>query len=223
VAESFFRSLGKSLVELEEEDVEICLQMAVLVNSPSTRQNTLLAGFLNLFFEKLHKVTTSHNRLWEKKLQVWTCPHCRCKDCIIRRNKTRFPPEEQVVMLLPIPRTVNQLRSVILNGCNSFTSMLPIPKIRLHAHHAYVLPSECIKIYLANGHLPMEFTATSVPQCYAMLRDTPRGVDIASELTKTTGDSDLKHYPISFIEWKDDCEPSKSNKKSKKGVSGYGL
>jgi hypothetical protein len=78
-------------------------------------------------------------------------------------------------------------------------------------------PPNALEIFLANGHLPMEFTATSVPPCYAMLRDTPREVDIASQLAKISGDSDLKHYPISFIEWKDDCEPSKLNKKSKNG------
>jgi hypothetical protein len=47
VAESFFHSLGKSLVELGVDDVEICLQMAVLVNSLSTRQNTLILIFGN--------------------------------------------------------------------------------------------------------------------------------------------------------------------------------
>jgi hypothetical protein len=32
-----------------------------------------------------------------------------------------------------------------------------------------------------------------------------------------TGHQAITHFPISFFEWKDDCEPSKSNKKSKSG------
>jgi hypothetical protein len=33
VAKSFFRLLGKKLHEIEDKDIEICLQMAVLVNA----------------------------------------------------------------------------------------------------------------------------------------------------------------------------------------------
>jgi hypothetical protein len=59
---SFFRLLGKKLHEIEDKGIEICLQMAVLVKALSSRQNTLLSGFLNLFLTELDKVTTTRNR-----------------------------------------------------------------------------------------------------------------------------------------------------------------
>jgi hypothetical protein len=48
-------------------------------------------------------------------------------------------------------------------------------------------------------------------------RETPRGVQIATHLAKSTGHENVRHYPLAFFEWKDDCEPSKLNKKSRFG------
>jgi hypothetical protein len=89
--------------------------------------------------------------------------------------------------------------------------------IRMEGNHAYVLPLECIKMFLANGDKPMLFEKKTIQPFYSSPRETPRGVEIATHLAKSTGYENKHHYPLSFFEWKDDCEPSKLNKKSKFG------
>jgi hypothetical protein len=62
VAESFFRSLGKTLHEIEDEDIENMYSNGNFgQRSQFYRQNTLLSGFLNLFLTKMDKVTTTRN------------------------------------------------------------------------------------------------------------------------------------------------------------------
>jgi hypothetical protein len=46
-------------------------------------------------------------------------------------------------------------------------------------------------------------------------KDTPRGISIAARLGSTANGP--RNLSMSFIEWKDDCESSKSNKASKTG------
>ena len=221
VADSFYASSGKKGNELDEEDVEICLQMALLVNSLSTRQNVLLSTFLKLYLNKMDTVTAARNKYWENQKSNWFCPRCRCSTCGEKMNpKSCFTQTTISIPLMPpIPRNMNRLRSVVINGKNSFTQMLPIPEIRLLGEHAYVLPSECIKRFLAGGSIPLYFDTKTVPPSYSSPKDTPRGVEISKKLEKSVGYTGrgLRHLPISFMEWKDDCEASKSNKKSKKG------
>jgi hypothetical protein len=62
----------------------------------------------------------------------------------------------------------------------------------------------------------MIFDTTTRPEVNMLPKNTPRGIDIA----KSIGSVDLspiKHLSISYIEWKDDCESSKSNRVSKTG------
>jgi hypothetical protein len=58
VAISFYRGERKA-EDLEEDYVEICLQLTLLVQSLSLRQNKLLGNFLDLFFRKLTGSETS--------------------------------------------------------------------------------------------------------------------------------------------------------------------
>jgi hypothetical protein len=218
VAESFFRLLGKTLHEIEDEDIEICIQMAILVNALSSRQNTLLSGFLNLFLTKMNKVTTTRNRVWGNKEIGWACVNCSCATCLERRARNKQETNMRLPTCLPpIPQTINRIRSVIMNGQYAFIDMIPRPMIRMQGNHSYVLPSECIKFFLGSRHLPLLFDTMAVPLVYTSPKDTPRGVDIAKELHRTTGHQAITHFPISFFEWKDNCEPSKSNKESKSG------
>jgi hypothetical protein len=61
ITNSFFRSLGNSQTKMEDGDIKICLQFAVLCNPLSSRQNTLMAGFLNLFLSKSDKISSHRN------------------------------------------------------------------------------------------------------------------------------------------------------------------
>jgi hypothetical protein len=87
----------------------------------------------------------------------------------------------------------------------------------MEENHAYVLPSECIKMFLAKGHKPMLFDNKTIQPYSLSLRDTPRGEETATHLAKSTGYENVHHYPLAFFEWKDDCKPSILNKKSKFG------
>ena len=88
----------------------------------------------------------------------------------------------------------------------------------MSGRHAYVLPSECIKLYLANGNQPMLFDRDIVPSSYSSPNETPRGIDISSALSETkyisVHSEGKEHLRLSFLEWKDDCESSRSNKAS---------
>jgi hypothetical protein len=55
VAKSFYRGEWKA-EDLEEDDVEICLQLTLLVQSLSLRQNKLLGNFLDLLFQKIDRI-----------------------------------------------------------------------------------------------------------------------------------------------------------------------
>jgi hypothetical protein len=55
VAKSFYRGERKAEY-LEEDDVEICLQLTLLVQSLSLRQNKLLGNFLDLLFQKIDRI-----------------------------------------------------------------------------------------------------------------------------------------------------------------------
>jgi hypothetical protein len=64
----------------------------------------------------------------------------------------------------------------------------------------------------------MLFDNTTARNVYMLPKDTPHGIAIASKIGSLQNDSSTpKHLPISFVEWKDDCESSKSNKVSKTG------
>ena len=59
VAQSFYRGDRKPQ-DLEEEDVEICLQMTILVQSLSLRQNKLLGNFMTLLFGKIERISCAN-------------------------------------------------------------------------------------------------------------------------------------------------------------------
>jgi hypothetical protein len=121
----------------------------------------------------------------------------------------------------PIPRNYLEIRSKILRGKNAFMTLLPTPKIyELDDGHVYVLPSDCIKHFLAHGNQPMEFDRLVRHFPIRSFNEAPRGVSICQQLMHVTnGKSDSKrHLQMSFLEWKDDCESAKSNKFSKNSL-----
>jgi hypothetical protein len=206
VAETFYKG-QKDAGELEEDNINICLQMSLLVHSLTTRQNTLLAHFLDLLFQKIERIRLYGLRNKKK---------CTCRNSsteIKEENKIENPPK-----LPPIPRSIKRIRSIILTGKHAFLPKLARPLIRMEGRHAYVLPSECIKTFLGNGYIPLEFSLSTVPSSYKEPNETPRGVAISRSLSNLQHDNTgRRHLPLSFIEWKDDCEALKSNKASKHG------
>ena len=97
-------------------------------------------------------------------------------------------------------------------------SLLPHPKIwKLSDGHVYVLPSDCIQHFLAFGVEPMEFDSTVPRFPVTNVNESPRGAEVAANLSKVSSGKSpfICHFNLSYLEWKDDCESAKSNKKSK--------
>jgi hypothetical protein len=150
----------------------------------------------------------------------------KCSSCLKdnpKKNLNTGDDEKEWIPKIPeippLPISNEQLRSVILKGTQAFVPNLFRPTIRTKGKHAYVMPSECIKLFLATGNYPMEFNCTSQSEDYKEARETPRGVEIALA-TPSSADDDQNSFPhisLSYVEWKDDCESSKSNKVSKTG------
>lgn len=59
VAQSFYHGKSIKPEDIQDEDLNICLQMTILVHSLSTRQNKLLGNFLDLLFKKIDHITNS--------------------------------------------------------------------------------------------------------------------------------------------------------------------
>jgi hypothetical protein len=74
--------------------------------------------------------------------------------------------------------------------------------------HVYILPSDCIQHFLAQGITLLEFGKIVLDFTIRRLNETPRGISIARKLNKVQlGKSESKkHFNIAFLEWKDNCE-----------------
>ena len=141
------------------------------------------------------------------------CPQCNCPNCILHPRRVEPTPMHALMPCAPIiPRNYQKIRSVILSGKNAFIPRLPRPLIREACNHAYVLPSECIRHYLANGNMPMLFNHQEHLESYRTPSETPRGVEISKKISHDYPYDNNRHLALSFVEWKDDCEASKSNK-----------
>jgi hypothetical protein len=217
VAKSFYRGEQKA-EDLEEDDVEICLQLTLLVQSLSVGQNKLLGNFLDLLFQKIDRIRDLNlkKKLYDSIRKAY--PNCSCTTCIKHPKTTEEGYSIDIPSLPPIPTTYGKIRLVILEGSKPLIPMLAHPTIRTLGNHAYVLPSQCIRHFLANGNSPMLFNNTTARNVYMSPKDTPCGITIASKIGSLQNNSSApKHLPISFVEWKDNCKSSKSNKVSKTG------
>jgi hypothetical protein len=192
----------------------------------------MFGQFMTLLFAKLKQIRKQQDAVQqEKELQATkregpnSCPHCSCPAC--RRNRTfkkqpsPGPKLAQVPRMPPLPTTFSLIRSTIKKGKFAFLPNLPHARVRKDKNHAYVLPSDCIKHFLATGNEPMLFDQRSCEFPHSEARDTPRGVEIADHLRSSAvpGESgSIPHLALSFLEWKDDCESARSNKASKTGT-----
>jgi hypothetical protein len=106
-------------------------------------------------------------------------------------------------------------------GRLSFFNILPHPMVRKMEDpsdkHVYVLPSDCILHFLAQGIVPLEFNKSHVKYRITHLNKTPRGVEVAKSLDKIRVGKifSRRHFNLLFLEWKDNCKSAKSNQMSK--------
>ena len=219
ISRSFYNN-NISPDDIPTDDLDMCLKLTMLVKTLSVNQSDLLGDFLKLLLERVDLM----DEQWKEEkynLEKKTyCPYCRCKSCVRMGSSELSCGHGQRIPVLipPIPSNALQIRNVIREGSRAFLSLLPHPLIRQSEDgHSYVLPSDCILHFLANGNLPMEFDTKETNYPIREFRDTPRGVSISKSLSKVTDGrkSGRGHFNISFLEWKDDCESAKSNRQSK--------
>jgi hypothetical protein len=128
------------------------------------------------------------------------CPNCSCTTCIKHPKTTEEGYSIDKPSLPPIPTTYGKIRSVILEGTKSLIPILAHPTIRTLGNHAFVLPSQCIRHFLANGNSPMLFNKTTARDVYISPKDTPRRIAIASKIGSLQNDSSTpKHLYTHFI------------------------
>ena len=77
MADTFYRGETRPQ-DLEDLDVDICLQMTVLVHSLTTRQTKLFGNFMDLLFKRIDEIN-DYNMMKEiKDLSRSYSPNCEC-------------------------------------------------------------------------------------------------------------------------------------------------
>jgi hypothetical protein len=130
------------------------------VQSLSLHQNKLLGTFLDLLFQKIDRIQDLNSKKncttsSEEHVQIAHVRHASNIQRQTQRVKIDVPS------LPPIPTAYGKIHLVILEGSKSFIPMLAHPTIRTLGNHANVLPSQCIRHFLATGNLPMLFDNTT--------------------------------------------------------------
>jgi hypothetical protein len=197
VSEAFY-SGNKAAEDITTDDLEMFMSLTLLVKELSTNHCDILGRFLEMLFQRFDAA------------ESWS-----------RSHLSSVPSFSKPVIIPPIPHTSLDIRSKIRMGRRSFFNLLPHPLVRKMDNksdeHVYVLPSDCILHFLAQGIAPLEFNQSNVKYPVTYLNETPRGVEIAKTLNKIKRNklSSRRHFNLSFLEWKDDCESAKSNRMSK--------
>jgi hypothetical protein len=136
VAQSFYRGEKKD-EELDEKDIEICLQLTLQVHLPSLGQNKLLGNFLDLLFQKIETIRDLNLKKNLYNSVKKACPNCRCDTCLgCTEHETETQKDFNIPSLPPIPTTYGKIRLVILEGSKSLIPMLAHPDIRTMGNHA---------------------------------------------------------------------------------------
>jgi hypothetical protein len=222
ISKSFY-SNHRAPEDIPPEDQAMCMQFTLLIKTMTSNQRDMFGDFLQMLFKRItmmedHWIGKFDSISDRRESEIW-CPLCECESCRAKKGISRpMPSESKPVRIPPIPRDALEIRSKISRGKNAFFTLLPYPRIsQTNDGHVYVLPSDCIKHFMAHGNVPLEFNRRFTSYPYSEFNDSPRGVEIATTLDQVTrGKCDnKKHFNVSFLEWKDDCESAKSNKTSK--------
>jgi hypothetical protein len=224
VSEAFYSGY-KTPGDIANNDLDMFMSFFMLVKKLTIEQSDVLGDFLDMLFrrfEDMEKCYIEQQRKLENRDHY--CRKCSCSKCHRLRCLTTLAEEDMEMdrILLPaIPRSALDIRNKIREGRRSLFNLLPHPLIRKmddpSDEHVYVLPSDCILHFLAQGIMPLDFNHRVVSYPILKLNQTPRGVAIAKVLgkVKTGRSTRQRHFNISFLEWKDDCESAKSNRLSK--------
>jgi hypothetical protein len=224
ISEAFYAG-RKAAEDILPDDLEMFMSLSLLVKKLSTDNCDVLGNFIDLLFHRIAAMESCSQKHWQQLEQLSKyCRNCVCTVCKAARksnHSVQLSRQLDPIILPSLPRNSLEIRSKIRNGRRSFFNILPHPLIRKMVdpldEHVYVLPSDCILHFLALGIKPLEFNKSVVKYPLTFLNETPRGIEIAKGLGKVR-DGKLvshRHFNLSFLEWKDDCESAKSNRMSK--------
>jgi hypothetical protein len=196
--------------------LSLFLQFVLLIQSLNTRQNKLLGTFLSLLFTEIDKKDVNEKDLvcTQAVEKPVGCPNCQCNHCSSahelqqfedtlyqNRSDKTFTSAEILpycrTNLPPIPKSFAQIRSTVLTGKKSFLNNLAYPKILMSHGHAYCLPSDCIKHFLAQGNEPLIFDKSQHTGEYSYANETPRGLKISNDLNEAFPGNLEKHLHMS--------------------------
>ena len=144
---------------IHSQDIKMMLDLSILVKSLTINQCRVIGNFLNQFITRVHHMEDQ----WKRR-QSAGCSSEYAINSRANQTSTCYNSNNEIpIKIPPLPQNPAEVRSKILNGKTSFLELLPHPKINvLDDGHVYILPSECIKDYLAHGNLPMNFNHSSV-------------------------------------------------------------
>ena len=134
VSDTFYKGETKP-DNIDDDDVDICLQMSVLAHSLSTRQTKLLGSFMDLLFKKIDLIQQRNLQKNVSDLANIQCPNCHCNKCQNRQGceEAKAEAEETLAIpsLPPVPRNFKQIRKTIMSGARAFFPRLPRPLVHM--------------------------------------------------------------------------------------------
>jgi hypothetical protein len=159
VLEAFYSGY-KAPNDISKQDLDVFMHLALLVKKLSIDQCEILGELLELL---LHRYNDLDN--WSKEqipyLDTFNQFYCKCScsSCKSKRRETMGAPYLEIPIFPAIPQNVVEIQSKIRDGQRSLFNILLHPVIRkmddLADEHVYILPSDCIQHFLAQGITPL--------------------------------------------------------------------
>ena len=171
---------------LEEDDVHTFMSVAYFVSTLSRPQRESFALVTD-------NICNTHERQQRVSSKMSKIP-----------NHDAPPPSKHPknpAVMIPIPRTKQDLRRTIVVGKNCLFANLPHPKVYEAGSHAYLLPSECVADLMAHGIIDRS-SASDKLHSVDSLACSP----VAQAITQANISSNIKTIIVS--RWSDDFEPN---------------
>lgn len=180
---------------LNPEDVDMFVSLAHYCSTQTRPQREQLAEVLKKATLATHRQALSNStdqRLLASPMKSPAKP-----------NKKPIPKQYTI----KVPTSIEEIRSRIIEGKNSFFGNLPHPAIQVMDDYAYILPSDCLRDLFAHGHLFRGRTSAYPPICGLADCQLAQQITTGPEYLASTVDKGCR---LSISLWSDDFEPNYS-------------